>query len=296
MDGKLIPWDDAKIHILSHVIHYGTCVFEGIRCYKTKKGSAVFRLEEHTNRLFDSARIYRMNIPYTKEQMNQAILDTIRKNELDECYIRPLVYRGYGEMGVNPFPCPLNVCIATWRWGRYLGPEAIEKGVEVMVSTWNRMAPNTFPAMAKVGANYMNSQLIRMEAIKHGVTEGIGLDVFGYVCEGSGENIFVVKNGVIYTPPLGASILSGITRGSVIQIAKDFGYEIKEQLIPREFLYIADEVFFTGTAAEITPIRIIDKMQIGNGGRGPVTKKLQDEFFKTIAGEVKKRIKWLTFV
>lgn len=294
MDGKFIPWDNAKVHILSHVVHYGTSVFEGIRCYKNKKGSAIFRLENHTNRLFDSAKIYRMEISYTKEEINNVIVETIRKNKLDACYIRPLVYRGYGELGVNPFDSPVKVSIAVWKWGKYLGPEAIEKGVETVVSTWQRMAPNTFPAMAKAGANYMNSQLIKMEAILRGVTEGIALDIFGYVSEGSGENFFCIKDDVIYTPQLGASILLGITRHSVIKIARDLGYEVKEQFIPRELLYICDEAFFTGSAAEITPIRMIDKLKVGKGERGPITKKLQEEFFKITAGEDK--YNWLTWV
>jgi branched-chain amino acid aminotransferase len=294
MNGSLVEWDDAKIHVLSHVIHYGTAVFEGLRCYRTENGPVILRLKEHTDRLFDSAKIYRMEISYTKDQINEAVIETIKKNGHDECYIRPVVYRGYNELGVNPFNCPVEVSIATWKWGRYLGEEAIEMGVEVMVSTWNRMAPNTFPAIAKAGANYMNSALIKMEALVHGYTEGIALDVFGYVSEGSGENLFLVRDDVIYTPQIGASILPGITRDSVIRIAKDLGYCVKEQFIPREFLYIADEVFLTGSAAEITPIRTIDKMAIGSGKRGPVTKRIQQEFFKITRGEDK--YNWLTRV
>jgi branched-chain amino acid aminotransferase len=292
MNGNFVDWDDAKIHVLSHVIHYGTAVFEGLRCYNTGNGPAILRLKEHTDRLFDSAKIYRMEMSYTKDQINEAVVETIKKNEHDECYIRPVVYRGYNELGVNPFNCPVEVSIATWKWGRYLGEEAIEMGVEVMVSTWNRMAPNTFPAIAKAGANYMNSALIKMEALVHGYTEGIALDVFGYVSEGSGENLFLVKDDVIYTPQIGASILPGITRDSVIQIAKDLGHCVKEQFIPREFLYIADEVFLTGSAAEITPIRMIDKVAIGSGKRGPITKRIQEEFFKITRGEDK--YNWLT--
>lgn len=296
MDGKLVPWKEAKIHVLSHVVHYGTGVFEGLRCYKTKKGPAVFRLKEHTERLFNSAKIYRMEIPYTQEEINKAILETIKANELEECYIRPIVYRGYGEIGVNPFGCPVCVAIATFYWGKYLGSQATEEGVDVMVSSWNRMAPNTFPAMAKVCANYMNSQLIKMEAITYGFVEGIALDIFGFVSEGSGENIFLVKKGKLYTPPLNATILPGITRDTVIRIAKDLGIEVIEMMILREFLYIADEAFFTGSAAEITPIRSIDRIKVGDGKIGPITKKLQEEFFAIVNAEKEDKYGWLTYL
>jgi branched-chain amino acid aminotransferase len=295
MDGKFVPWEEAKIHIASHVIHYGTGVFEGERCYKTKKGSACFRLKEHTNRLFDSAKIYRMDVPFTREQIIQATVELIKKNEMQECYIRPIVYRGYQELGVNPFTCPVNVSLMTWFWGKYLGAEAAD-GVDVMVSSWNRMAPNTFPAMSKTCANYMNSQLIKMEAIKYGFVEGIALDVNGFVSEGSGENIFVVRNGVIHTPPLHATILPGITRNTVIQLARDLGYEVVEDMMLREMLYLADEVFFTGTAAEITPIRSIDKITIGSGKPGPVTLALQKEFFAILTAEKEDRYGWLLYV
>jgi branched-chain amino acid aminotransferase len=296
MDGKFVEWDDAKIHICSHVIHYGSGVFEGSRCYKTKKGSACFRLPDHTDRLFNSAKIYRMDIPFTKEEINQAIVALIKKNGYDECYIRPIVYRGYAELGVNPFTCPVNIALAVWKWGKYLGAEALEKGVDVMVSSWHRMAPNTFPAMAKCAANYMNSQLIKMEAIKYGFVEGIALDTQGFVSEGSGENIFVIKNGTIFTPPLHASILPGITRDSVITIAKDLGIPVKEEKFLREFLYLADEVFFTGSAAEISPIRSIDKITIGEGARGMITKTLQEAFFKIVDGDKEDTYHWLTYV
>jgi len=294
MNGKFVNWDDAKIHILSHVVHYGSSVFEGIRCYNTKSGPAVFRLPEHTRRLFDSAKIYRMDIPYTRDEISGAILETIKVNNLKECYIRPLVYRGYDSLGVNPFNCPVDVAIAVWEWGKYLGPEALEQGVDVMVSTWARMAPNTFPAMAKAGANYMNSQLIKMEALKNGYTEGIALDVTGYVSEGSGENLFVIRNNILYTPPLGASVLAGITRDSVITIATELGYNVVEQLIPREMLYIADELFFTGSAAEITPIRSVDKITVGNGRRGPITENLQKHLFGILEGKMEDKYNWLT--
>lgn len=296
INGKFVPWNDAKIHIGSHVIHYGSGVFEGIRCYKTKKGSAIFRLQEHTNRLFNSAKIYRMDMKFTKEEINQAIIETVKKNEQDECYIRPLVYRGYSELGVSPFNCPVDVAILTWYWGKYLGGEAIEQGVDVMVSSWSRMAPNTFPAMSKTCANYMNSQLIRMEAMKYGFVEGIALDVFGFVSEGSGENIFLVQNNKIHTPPLHATILPGITRDTVIKLAKDLGYEVLETMMLREFLYLADEVFFTGSAAEITPIRSIDKILVGDGKVGPVTKRLQQEFFSIIEGTKEDKYHWLTYI
>ena len=294
MNGEFVNWDDAKIHILSHVVHYGSSVFEGIRCYNTKRGPAVFRLPEHTRRLFDSAKIYRMDIPYTRDEISGAILETIKVNNLKECYIRPLVYRGYDSLGVNPFNCPVDVAIAVWEWGKYLGPEALEQGVDVMVSTWARMAPNTFPAMAKAGANYMNSQLIKMEALKNGYTEGIALDVTGYVSEGSGENLFVIRDNILYTPPLGASVLAGITRDSVITIATELGYNVIEQLIPREMLYIADELFFTGSAAEITPIRSVDKITVGNGRRGPITENLQKHLFGILEGKMEDKYNWLT--
>ncbi len=296
MDGEFVPWDEAKIHVLSHVIHYGTGVFEGLRCYKNSKGSFIFRLKDHTKRLFNSAKIYRMDIPYTEDEINNAIIELIKKNELEDCYIRPLVYRGYKELGVNPFNCPVRVMLAAWRWGKYLGPEAIEKGVDVMVSTWTRMAANTFPPMAKACANYMNSQLIKMEALINGYVEGIALDHLGFVSEGSGENLFAVKDGVIYTPPIHACILPGITRDSVIKLARDMGYEVKEEMFLREFLYLADELFFTGSAAEITPIRSVDKIKIGSGERGPITKKLQEAFFGVIEGRIEDKYGWLTKV
>ena len=296
MDGEFVEWKDANIHILSHVVHYGTSVFEGLRCYNTPKGSAIFRLYDHTRRLFNSAKIYRMETDYDEEKINQAILQTIRKNELRSCYIRPLVYRGYKELGVNPFNCPVKVAIAVWEWGKYLGEEALANGVDVMISTWSRMAPNTFPAMAKAGANYMNSQLIKMEALLNGYVEGIALDVNGYVSEGSGENVFLIKDGILYTPPLGASILAGITRDTVIKLAIEAGYTVKEQLIPREMFYICDEAFFTGSAAEITPIATVDKLPVGEGKRGPITAQLQREFFDLINGKSRDKYSWLTYV
>ena len=296
MNGKLVPWDDAKIHVGSHVIHYGSAVFEGVRCYATPDGPAVFRLDDHTERLYNSAKIYRMDVPYSPAEMNQAILETISVNQLDACYIRPIIYRGYGQLGVNPFPCPVDVAVMVWDWGRYLGSEALENGVDVRVSSWARIAPNTLPAMAKSAANYMNSQLIKMEAIKEGYAEGIALDVEGYVSEGSGENLFLVKNDTLITPPLVSSVLPGITRDTVIALARRQGIPVVEQMMPREMLYIADELFMTGTAAEITPVRSVDKITIGRGARGPVTEALQRAFFDVIECRVPDEFSWLTFV
>jgi len=294
-NGKLVPFEEAKIHVLSHVVHYGSSVFEGIRCYNTARGPAVFRLREHMRRLIDSARIYRMEVPYTLEELEAAALETIRASGLKACYIRPVVFRGMGSLGVNPLKNPVEVAIAVWDWGAYLGDEALEQGVDVQVSTWNRMAPNTLPAMAKAGANYANAALVKMEAVLNGYSEGIMLSVDGYVAEGSGENLFLVRDGIIYTAPLTLSILPGITRDAVITLARDLGYTVIEQPIPREALYIADELFFTGTAAEITPIRSVDRYTIGQGRRGPVTEALQRAFFE-IVREGRDPYGWLTFV
>jgi branched-chain amino acid aminotransferase len=295
MNGKFVDWDDAKIHVLSHVIHYGTSWFEGIRCYNTEKGSAVFRLREHLRRLYDSVKIYRAEIPYTLEELEKAVIETIKINKLKACYIRPIVFRGYYELGVNPLNCPIDVVIAVWEWGKYLGEEAIKNGVDVRVSSWRRPAPDTLPMMAKVGANYMNSQLIRMEAVVDGYAEGIALDYHGFVSEGSGENVFIVKDGIIYTPFISTGILPGITRLSVIQIAKDLGFEVKEALIPREMLYIADEIFMTGTATEITPVVSVDRIKIGCGKPGEVTKAIQGVFFDIVENGNDK-YGWLTWV
>jgi branched-chain amino acid aminotransferase len=296
MNGKLVPWDDAQIHVGSHVIHYGSAVFEGVRCYSTPEGPAVFRLDSHTERLFDSAKIYRMDIPIGPDEFNQAILDTINANKLEACYIRPIVYRGYGQLGVNPFPCPVDMAVMVWEWGKYLGTDALEQGVDVCVSSWTRMAPNTLPAMAKSAANYMNSQLIKMEAIKGGYAEGIGLSADGQVAEGGGENLFFVRKGTLVTPPLASAGLSGITRDSVLRLAKRLGLPVVQEPIPREMLYLADELFFTGTAAEITPIRSVDKITIGKGKRGPVTEALQKAFFDVLECRVPDEFSWLTFV
>ncbi len=296
MNGDHVPWKDANIHIASHVIHYGSSIFEGFRTYESSQGPVIFRLQAHTRRLYNSCKMYRMDIPYTQEEFNLAVIDTIKLNGLRSCYIRPIVYRGYGTLGVDPFPNPVNCAILVWEWGTYLGEEALENGVDVKISTWQRMAPNTLPALAKSGANYMNSQLIKMEAITEGYVEGIALNTSGNVSEGSGENIFVVMDDIIHTPPLSSSILPGITRDSVIQLARDLGLSVVEEVIPREMLYIADEVLFTGSAAEITPIRSIDKISIGSGKRGPITKILQDAFFSYIKGDKEDKFNWLTHV
>jgi branched-chain amino acid aminotransferase len=294
MNGRLVDFADAKIHVLTHALHYGSGLFEGIRCYVTKTGPAVFRLDEHIRRLYDSCKIYRMEIPYSFDEFKSACLDVIAANEFEDCYLRPLVYRGFHSLGVYPAQCPVDVTVAAWVWGKYLGAEGFEKGVDVRVSSWNRMAPNTFPALAKATANYMNSILIRSEAAAEGYAEGIALDVSGYVSEGSGENVFLVRDGRILTPPLGASVLAGITRDTIIRLARDLGYEVIETLIPREALYIADELFLTGTAAEVTPVRSVDRINVGAGRRGPVTERIQKEYFAYIGGEIPDRYNWLT--
>ena len=293
-NGRLIPWDDAQIHVLSHVTSYGSSVFEGIRCYSTPAGPAIFRVRDHTRRLLDSAKIYRMEPPYGIDEMTEAMRELVQVNKMDSCYFRPIMMRGYGDIGVLPFNNPIDTYIACWEWGKYLGEEALANGVDVCVSSWTRIAPNTLPALAKAGANYMNSQLIRMEAHLNGYAEGIALDTQGYVSEGSGENIFVVRDGKILTPPLGASVLPGITRDTVIRLAEALRIPLVETIIPREMLYIADEVFFSGTAAEITPIRSVDKIVVGTGSRGPVTEKLQRAFFELIDGKMPDRFGWLT--
>ena len=296
MNGKLVDWADATIHVASHVIHYGSGVFEGARCYNTKKGPAVLRLDTHIKRLLASAKIYRMDSPFTAPQLEAAVLDTVRANKFKACYIRPLMYRGYNALGVNPLTCPVEVAIMVWQWGTYLGADALEQGVDVCVSSWNRMAPNTFPSLSKTSGNYANAQLIRMEAESNGYSEGIALDTFGYVSEGSGENIFVVRDGTLYTPPLAAAILPGITRDMVVQVAQDLGYRVSQENIPREMLYIADELFFVGTAVEITPIRSVDKIIVGNGRRGPITEAIQRRFLGVISGDGPDTHRWLTYV
>jgi branched-chain amino acid aminotransferase len=293
-NGQFIKWDDAKIHVLSHVVSYGSSVFEGIRCYHTTTGPAIFRAREHARRLIDSAKIYRIELKYSIDALTQAFVELVSVNNLQSCYIRPIVLRGYGDVGVLPRNVPTETYIACWEWGKYLGPEALEQGADVCVSSWTRLAPNTLPALAKAGANYMNSQLIRMEADSNGYAEGIALDASGYVSEGSGENIFVVRDGKILTPPLGASVLPGITRDSIIQIARSLGIPVVESLIPREALYIADEIFFSGTAVEVTPVRSVDHIKIGIGKRGPITGDIQRKFFAIVEGKAKDEFGWLT--
>ncbi|WP_405305178.1 branched-chain amino acid transaminase [Methanobrevibacter sp.] len=296
IDGDMVDWKDANIHVLSHVVHYGTSVFEGIRAYKNEKGVAVFRLKEHVQRLFDSAKIYKIDIPYTQEEIEEAILETVRVNDLNGCYIRPIVFRGYGELGVNPLNCPVNVVIAAWEWGSYLGEEGMANGVDIGVSSWRKPAPDTFPALAKCGANYMNSQLAKLEAIDNGFDEAIMLDYEGHVSEGSGENIFLVEGEKLFTPAMSSSNLKGITRDSIMTIARDLGYEVVEEIISRERLYSANEVFFTGTAAEVTPIRSIDHRTIGIGRRGPISEKIQTAFFDIVEAKVEDKYGWLSYI
>jgi branched-chain amino acid aminotransferase len=296
MNGALVDWADAKIHIASHVVHYGSGVFEGARCYDTPRGSACFRLDAHMRRLYDSSKIYRMEPQVDQAALTEAVLETIRANAFKACYIRPIIYRGYHALGVNPFPCPVDAAVLTWEWGAYLGQDALERGVDVRIASWARSAPNTFPTLAKTSANYANSQLIKMEAITEGYSEGIALDTFGYLSEGSGQNLFIVRDNMLYTPPLTASILPGITRASVLTLACDLGFKVREEMLPRELLYIADEAFFAGTAVEITPIRSVDKIAIGNGRRGPMTEAIQQRFFDVINGEAPDRHGWLTYV
>ena len=295
MNGKLVNWDDARIHVLSHVVHYGSSWFEGIRCYETDKGSAIFRLDSHLRRLFDSVRIYRTEIPFSVEQIEQAVLETIRANRMRACYVRPIVYRGYGDVGVNPLSCPVDVGIAVWEWGTYLGPEALSEGIDVCVSTWNRPAPNTHPAMSKAAGNYALSQLMKIEAIQAGFKEAIALDVNGQISEGTGENIFAVRDGTIFTPALSSSLLPGVTRASVITLAREAGYRVEETSLPREMLYVADELFFTGTAAEVTPVRSVDRVKVADGKPGPVTQQMQKSFFD-IVKHANDPHHWLKFV
>lgn len=282
-NGKLVPYEEANIHVLSHVVHYGSSVFEGIRCYETDKGSGIFRLREHMRRLYDSAKIYRMEIPYSIEELEAATIETIKKSGLKSCYIRPVVFRGMGSLGVNPLKNDVETVIAVWEWGAYLGADALEQGVDVEVASWNRMAPNTFPSLAKAGGNYLNASLVKMDAVLKGYNEGIMLNTQGYIAEGSGENLFLIRDGVIYTAPTSLSILPGITRDAIITLAKERGYRIEERVILREALYLADELFFTGTAAEVTPIRSVDHHVIGSGKRGPITEELQTAFFDVVA-------------
>ena len=291
-NGELIAWDRAHIHVMSHVVHYGSSIFEGVRCYTQPGGAAIFRLPEHMRRLRDSGKIYRMEIPYSLDQLCSAVVDVVEANKVAPCYIRPVVLRGYGEIGVSPKGAPIDVYIANYPWGKYFQGE--HGGADVCVSSWNRLAANTMPSMAKAGANYMNSQLIRMEAEANGYSEGIALDVNGYLSEGSGENLFLVRDGTLYTSPLANSILSGITRDAILTLARHQGIPVVEQALPRELLYICDEAFFTGTAAEVTPLRSVDRILVGNGEPGPLTRQLSQEFFGIVNGAIPDRFNWLT--
>ncbi len=296
-DGEFVKWEDAKIHVLSHVVHYGSGVFEGIRAYQTPRGPAIFRLADHMRRLFDSARVYRMEIPFSKDDVTAATIATVARNDFDACYIRPIVFRGYHELGLNPFQCPVHTVIAAWGWGSYLsGGGAEGAGVDVVVSSWNRMAPNTTPPMAKACGNYINSQLMKMQAVVDGYAEAIAVGTDGLLSEATGENLFLVHDGVLYTPEIGSSILRGITRDSVLTLARELGIPTREQPLPREFLYIADEVFLTGTAAEITPIRSVDRIPVGSGEPGPITRRLQEAFFALLNGKAPDTHSWLTYV
>lgn len=295
-DGKFVDWEDATIHVMSHVVHYGSSVFEGIRCYATPDGPCIFRLEDHMRRFTDSCRIYRMPLTYSVDALVQACIDSVVENEMPHCYLRPIAVRTGEQMGVNPTDTPLEVFVIPWTWGTYLGHESLENGVDVCISSWRRAAPSTFPTMAKAGGNYLNSQLSKMEARLDGYGEGIMLDSFGQVSEGSGENLFVVRGGKLFTAPVSAAILQGITRDSVTRIARDMGYEVIEQVMPREMLYVADELFFTGTAAEITPIRSVDRIPVGAGGRGPITAEIQSEYMGLAEGRIADRYGWRTLV
>ena len=290
-NGELIPWNQAQIHVMSHVVHYGSSIFEGIRCYQQPDGAGIFRLPEHMQRFLDSAKIYRMPLPFTAEQLANAVVDVVEANGVTPCYIRPVAFRGYGEMGVNGLRAPVEVYIANFPWGKYVPGN---DGADVCVSSWNRLAPNTMPSLAKAGANYMNSQLIRMEAEINGYSEGIALDTNGYLSEGSGENLFLVRGGVLYTSPLANSVLNGITRTSILSLATQLGIPFVEQALPREMLYICDEAFFTGTAAEVTHLRSVDRILVGDGTMGPITKVLHDEFFGIVNGQKADRHNWLT--
>jgi len=293
-NGEFIPWDSATIHVGSHVLSYASCIFEGIRCYETPQGPAVFRLREHTERLFNSCRVYRMEPPYTQEQISEGILDLIRANEAPNCYVRPLVFRGYGELNVNPLKNPIEVYLFCWKWGEYMGHGSLAEGVDVCVSSWRRMAADTLPAMSKSAANYMNSQLIKMEAVTNGYAEGIALDAAGYVSEASGANLFLVIDEKLITPPLASAVLPGITRECVLTLAQELGLNTMEQIVGREMLYMVDECFFTGTAAEITPIRSVDRIPVGSGKPGPVTRRLQQRFLDLAHGRAEDVHGWLT--
>jgi branched-chain amino acid aminotransferase len=293
-DGQLVNWEDATIHVISHVVHYGSSVFEGVRCYETPTGGAIYRAHDHMRRLHDSCRIYRMELRHSVEELVQGCIDTVAANDLRECYLRPVVIRSGEQMGVNPVGVPVETFIIAWQWGAYLGHDSLEHGVDVCVSSWRRAAPDTFPTMAKAGGNYLNSQLSKVEARQDGYAEGIMLDSQGFVSEGSGENLFAVRDGVLFTTPLSSGILNGITRDSVIRIARDKGFEVREQVLPREFLYVCDELFFCGTAAELSPIRSVDRIPVGSGAVGPITRAIQAEYLGIARGRLADRHDWLT--
>ncbi|MDX2183937.1 MAG: branched-chain amino acid transaminase [Gemmatimonadaceae bacterium] len=293
-DGVLVDWGDATLHVMSHAVHYGSSVFEGIRCYETPQGGAIFRLQDHMRRLHDSARIYRMALPYSVEALSRASVETVAANDLKACYLRPLVLRSGEQMGIDPAGTPIETFIIAWKWGTYLGQSALKDGVDVGVSSWRRAAPDTFPSLAKAGGNYLNSQLAKMEAKLEGYAEGIMLDSFGYVGEGSGQNLFLVRDGTLYTPQVSSAILNGITRDSVMTIARDLGIPVKEMQMPRELLYMADELFFTGTAAELTPIRSVDHIAVGSGKPGDITRAIQERYLGICTGTVDDVHGWLT--
>jgi branched-chain amino acid aminotransferase len=295
-NGKFIKWDDATVHVTAHALHYGSSVFEGLRAYATPGGPAILAVDAHIRRLHDSCRVMRIELPYSFEHIQSAVVEIVRRNELESCYIRPLVYKGSGPIGLDGRSAPTEMAVFAFEFGRYLGEQAIEQGVDVMVSSWRRAAPDTLAAMSKSGGNYVSSQFITMEARDLGFAEAIALDVNGLVSEGSGENIFAVYRGELYTPPVGASILLGVTRDCILTLARDLDMQVREQSFPREMLYVADEVFFTGTAVEISPVRSVDRMIVGNGAPGPITRKLQDAFFGILNGSMPDRHHWLTFV
>jgi branched-chain amino acid aminotransferase len=295
-NGEMVPWEQATVHVMTYALHMGASIFEGIRCYSTPRGPAIFRLPEHVRRLRDSARIYEMDLPFGEAEVTAACHAVVRENGLAAAYLRPLAWLGLGELGTNPIGHPVEMMVGAFEWGSYLGEEGLEKGVDVCVSSWRRVAPDTIPSLAKAGGTYLSSQLISREAKKNGYAEGIGLDVHGFLSEGSAENLFVVRDGVVYTPPVSSAILAGITRDAAITIARHLGYEVREQVLPREILYVADELFFTGTAAEMTPIRSVDRRVVGDGKRGPVTRAIQERFFAIARGQAEDRWGWLSYV
>jgi branched-chain amino acid aminotransferase len=295
-DGEFVRWDDANVHVLSHSMQYGSAVFEGIRCYATPRGPAIFRLDAHLQRMFTSCRIYRMDLAYSLDDLTAACCQLVDRNGLEECYLRPMVIRGYGAASMIPFASPVHVYLPCWPWGAYLGEGALENGVDACVASWQRVAPNTIPAIAKIAGNYLSGQLIKMEALANGFAEAIALGTDGLVSEGSGQNTFIVSGGVVITPPVNGTLLAGITRDSILAIAEDLGLPVRQQPIPREMLYAADEVFLTGTASEVTPVRSVDRITVGRGRRGPVTEQIQRRFLDVVHGRVADRHSWLTYV